>query len=130
MADRGKCGGCHAELQPVAAPVEADVALFDEVTRDAKVPVLVDFWAAWCGPCRMAAPEVQRLAHEEAGKAIVLKVDTDKYPELAARYRVQGIPNFVVFRDGAPVFQRAGLAKANEMRAWLASAGRRQSAGA
>jgi thioredoxin-like negative regulator of GroEL len=71
----------------------------------------------------MAAPEVERLAHETAGHALVLKVNTETYPELAERFGVQAIPNFVVFRDGEPVYQRAGLAPRAEMRRWLEQAG-------
>ena len=120
--DTGRCGNCKAALAPPAEPIDADSALFDEIVREAKVPILVDFWAAWCGPCRMAAPEVAALAKEVAGQGLVLKVDTEKYPGLAARFHVQSIPNFVVLRNGRTVLQRAGVAPRAEMRRWLEAA--------
>jgi thioredoxin 2 len=122
LADTGKCGACKAALPPVAEPISADTATFDEIVNNATVPVLVDFWAAWCGPCRMAAPEVARTAEAVKGRGLVLKVDTEAQPDLAARYRVSGIPYFVVFRGGKPVFQQAGLVKAPTMVGWVDSA--------
>ena len=119
LADTGKCGACKQPLPPLREPLAADPALFDEVIGQSRVPVLVDFWAAWCGPCRMAAPEVERTAGNMAGKAVVLKVDTEKYPELSARYNVRGIPNFLVFRDGKVAFQQAGAVGHEQMEAWL-----------
>ena len=123
LADTGRCGACKAELPPVGEPLDADVALFDDVIRSVRVPVLVDFWAAWCGPCRVAAPEVERAARNMAGQALVLKVDTEAHPELAARFDVRGIPNFVVLRDGKVVAQRPGLVSHTQLEAWLRSAG-------
>jgi thioredoxin 2 len=114
-----RCGACKTVLGPLAEPIEADAALFDEVIRDAKVPVLVDFWAEWCGPCRMAAPEVSQVAKDMAGRAVVLKVDTDRHPEVANRFGVRGIPNFVIFRNGQVVRQQAGVVPHAQMKRWL-----------
>lgn len=122
LADTGRCGACKAPLPPLDHPLEVDAAGFDEIVREATVPVFTDFWAEWCGPCKMAAPEVAALAREMAGKVIVLKVDTDKHPELAARFQIQGIPNFVVLRNGRAVVQRSGAAPRSEMRRWLEQA--------
>lgn len=122
LSSTGRCGACKSPLPPLAEPLSVDSAIFDEIVTNARVPILVDFWADWCGPCRAAAPEVSRTAAEMAGKAVVLKVDTEANPELAARFQVRSIPNFVVLSAGRTVLQQPGLVGYEQMRQWLLSA--------
>lgn len=122
LSGQVNCGACRTALTPVVRPIEADVETFDDVVEHATMPVLVDFWADWCGPCKMAAPFVARVAAEMAGRAVVLKVDTEQHPELAERFQVQGIPNFVVLRNGRVVLQQAGVVGPEEMMRWLSVA--------
>ena len=117
-----RCAKCKTPFGPIDAPIDADAAEFDDVVANATLPVLVDFWAEWCGPCHMAAPEVARTATNMAGRAIVLKVNFDHHPDVAARYDVRGIPNFVVLRGGRVLHQRAGVVSHHEMQRWLEQA--------
>ena len=110
-------------MSPRGEPIEADSAILESVIQDAKVPILVDFWATWCGPCRLAAPEIEALAKDMAGRALVLKVDIDAHPDLAVRYQIRSVPNFAVFRRGSVFLQRSGVATRWELRRWLEQAG-------
>jgi thioredoxin 2 len=122
LASTGRCGSCKAALPPLGAPLDVDENAFNEIIREAVVPVLVDFWASWCGPCLAAAPEVHTLAAEMAGKAVFLKVNTEENEALAARFGIQSIPNFMVFRQGKVVSQRAGFGGRADLRRWLSAA--------
>src|SRR5690349_16103281 len=104
-----KCGHCHTELPPPAAPVDigSDDA-FEALTSRAALPVLIDFWAPWCGPCKMVAPEVEKAADQLAGRLIVGKVKTEGLPMLAQRFQISAIPLMAVFSQGREIARKPG----------------------
>lgn len=114
---KGKCGSCKAALPHPALPVEIDsAASFTELVRSASLPVLVDFWAPWCGPCRMVAPEVTKLAGLAAGELLVVKVNIEAQPGIAGSMGIRSIPTFAVFVGGREVERSAGGSSAIQLR--------------
>lgn len=101
------CGKCKAPL-PLPGPVEVSDEDFDRVVLKSDIPVLVDFWAPWCGPCRMVAPIVEQIAHEYAGRLMVAKVNTDNNRKTAGDYKIMGIPTLILFYKGKPVERITG----------------------
>jgi thioredoxin 2 len=118
LDDGPRCGECARPIL-LDRPVKVSAASFDETIRSASVPVLVDFYADWCGPCRLLGPVVDELARVHAGDVVVLKVDTDRDGELASRFEVRGIPAIVAFRNGVESGRHVGLAQRGELEALL-----------
>jgi thioredoxin 2 len=110
-----RCASCHALLPWL---VDADGGTFEREVS-ASVPVIVDFWAPWCAPCRMVSPVLERLLYSQAGKLKLVKVNVDDAPELAARYGAQSIPLLVLFREGNPVDRLVGARPEAQVKAWL-----------
>jgi thioredoxin 2 len=117
-AGQGKprCGNCKAFLPWIADAGDED---FAEIAEQATVPVLVDLWAAWCGPCRQVSPVLEQLAREKAGQLKLVKVDIDRAPKLAQRFSIQAVPTLMVLYRGEVIARQPGAAPVNVLRSWL-----------
>jgi thioredoxin 2 len=114
-----RCGNCHQPLPWIAEAGDDD---FAQVAEQSSVPVLVDLWATWCGPCRMVSPELERVARELRGRVKLVKVDIDRSPQLARRFDVQAVPTLLVLHGGKVVDRQAGAAPARVLRPWVEQA--------
>ncbi len=111
-----RCGNCH---KPLPWIVNAGDGTFAEVAEQSTVPVLVDLWAPWCGPCRMVSPALAQLATERAGSLKLVKVNVDESPQLQQRFGIQSIPTLMLLRGGEVIARQVGAAPADVLRSWL-----------
>jgi thioredoxin 2 len=114
-----RCANCHESLPWIA---DADDQSFGDVVNSSKVPVLLDLWAPWCGPCRVVSPALETLARENAGAVKLVKVNVDEAPGIAQRFSAQSIPTLVVLRQGEVVARQIGAAPEPQLRQWLRAA--------
>jgi thioredoxin 2 len=111
-----RCGRCRAPLPWIVSATDAD---FRAIAEEARIPVLVDLWAPWCGPCRAVSPALERIAQTHAGTLKLVKVNVDESPALSQRFRVQGIPTLLLLRDGRVVERQTGAPPEPALRAWV-----------
>ena len=123
LNDTTRCGRCKTDLPSASAPVEVGSASdFDSLVASASIPVVVDFWAPWCGPCRMVAPEIEKVAARQGGRLLVVKVNTDEVGDLGERLRIMSIPTMAVYHGGREVARTSGARPAADIETFVAGA--------
>jgi thioredoxin 2 len=123
LGDDVRCGECKQPLAAPSSPVElTSAADFDRLIARSSLPVVVDYWAPWCGPCRMVAPELQKVATRQAGKMIVVKVNTDELSDLGQRFNIRSIPTLAVFGGGKELARSSGARPADQIEAFVMDA--------
>ena len=123
LGDHVRCGTCKTELSAPHEPLEVEhTADFDRLVSNASLPIVVDYWAPWCGPCRMVAPELMKVAARRAGQWLVVKVNTDALSDLGQRYGIRSIPTLAVFNGGREVARTAGARPAPDIEAFVTQA--------
>lgn len=120
-ADRPKCGKCGKPIL-LDRPIKLDEETFPRTVSESQVPIIVDFYADWCGPCKMMAPAVDQLASKYSGKAIVAKLDTDRAPQISQSFNIRGIPTTIVFSGGKEVARQSGAVPYGTLASMLDSA--------
>jgi thioredoxin 2 len=123
LADPVRCARCKTSIPPPASPIDIhSTADFDRLVGSASLPIVVDYWAPWCGPCRMVGPELQKVAARQAGRVLVIKVNTDELSDLGQRFGIKSIPTMAVFSGGKEVARSSGARPAADIEAFLEQA--------
>ncbi len=119
-----RCGSCKTELAVPAVPLEVQSTDdFDRLVEHSSIPIVVDYWAPWCGPCRMVAPELAKVAARAGGRFLVVKVNTDVLSDLGQRFGIRSIPTMAVFKGGREVTRTTGAQPASEIERFISTAG-------
>lgn len=123
LGKAARCGQCQANVGPVSTPVDVnDAASFDAAVAQSALPLVIDFWAAWCGPCRMVAPELEKVARNNAGRWLVVKIDTEAVGDLAGRFNIRSIPTLAVMHRGHEITRASGARAAAEIEQFVTDA--------
>jgi thioredoxin 2 len=126
LREQVRCGKCKTLLSAPNSPIEITSSSdFDRLVARASLPVVVDYWAPWCGPCRMVAPEIQKVAERQAGRYLVVKVNTDALNDLGERFGIRSIPTMAVFEGGREIARTAGARPARDIEAFVENATQR-----
>ena len=117
--DNAKCGACKQPIDTSGKPSDVTDTVLAKLVAQDQVPVLIDFWAPWCGPCKAFAPQLEAFGKKHAGELLIAKVNTDEQQQIASQFRIQGIPAFALIKDGKLASQTSGFQPADRLLSWV-----------